>query len=597
MKTFAIRHSLARKAEFYAHDDERVPQELFSVRNEAPDLDGIYYALPAAKKDYFCSARTEHALWMGAPNGITRYAPSPEHEADRVMYFSYPAELEDSNVKAILADKDSESVWVLTEKSVAHISLSYISAEEKARILTEETEKYVSRRGMITNRWLGKERDPGSVFPYGASDNSGCFTAAYGIGELFKFAVYKKKYGRNDERTEKAYRSAVRTCEAAQLLMYMPGRDDGFVARDYQVPGEPLPKDSIIFRKNGDMTTVLETPLAVERGYAGEVFRSPYKVPERLAHLYKDEGCDGDGIVYRGDTSSDEITIHLLLIYFAHKIIGEEDRELDDLMVHSMKKTVKHIIDHGFMLCDYKGKPTTWARWDRAYFETPLGWSDACLNAAEMLMYLKLAMEVTGEEGIWKETYDHLVNDEGYADLAEKHEARFYISSMANGLEETEDLMYGDNMLAATAYWMLCTLEKDEKLREKYKNGLRGWNGTFRREHNPAYDIPYMLSCPEDDIIDTERLEDWFRRQSITRLMAAPDLEKRLDVTKKRCFGGTPEAGCLLPPDEFVASKYDRNPFEYLTGDKPYDLKNIESAYTYTYAYWLGRYYGIIEED
>ena len=80
---------------------------------------------------------------MGAPNGLTRYEENPEFETDRVMYFSASRFLADVNVKSVYCDSSApESVWVLTDKAVSHITLEIISAEEKAQRLHEESEKY-----------------------------------------------------------------------------------------------------------------------------------------------------------------------------------------------------------------------------------------------------------------------------------------------------------------------------------------------------------------------------------------------------------------------------------------------------------------------
>ena len=59
--------------------------------------------------------------------------------------------------------------------------------------------------------------------------------------------------------------------------------------------------------------------------------------------------------------------------------------------------------------------------------------------------------------------------------------------------------------------------------------------------------------------------------------------------------GGYHETSALLPNDERFIAKYDRNPLE----DKSEDSGGVfcvESCYPYTFAYWIGRYFTIIEE-
>lgn len=598
MKSIILKGTLAREIKIYGKYDSAVPKALHSAKKEAPDLSEVVVALPSRKKDYTCFADSGKALWMGAPNGLTRLDLNAENEVDQVQFFSASRDLPDNCVKAVYCEEgEIESVWVLTEKGVTNIVLKEISAEEKALRLTEETEKYVSRRGMCTQRTLTVPRELESVVPYGHSDNSGTFTCGLAIGELCKYAVYKKKYGADDERTVAAKKSAIRASEACQLLMYIPGRGDGFVARTYMVPTEPVPDDGLFYKKMGEKAIVLPTTGAKQRGIAGKEIYAGAPIPERLSHLYTDLGYSHEGIVYKGDTSSDEITLHYLFMYFFHEIMGAEDPELDEIVKTAAKNTMKHIIDHGFEFHETStGKPTTWAKWSKAYFETLLGWSDGCLNATELLMYLKVTMHITGEKGLWEETYNKLVNEEGYARLTSLHKERFHISALLEGGEDVEGLMYGDNMLATSAYWLLITLENDPELKQLYKNGYRGWNGTFRREHNPAYDIPFMLSCPEDEI-DTTALADWFRRVGITRLVTSVNFTTRFDVPCRTRLGGEREASWRVSPDEFPISKYDRNPYAYKDHEGGRDCYQIESCYIYTFAYWLGRYYGLIEEE
>ena len=598
MKTIILKSSLAREVKIYGKYDSAVPKALFSVKSGAPDLSGVLYPLPSRKKDYTCFAKSEKALWLGAPNGLTRYEENAENDVDKVQFFSATRDLPDNEVKAIFVeDGEKESVWVLTATAVTNIVLSEISCEEKALILTEETEKYVSRRGMCTQRTLTVPGELESRVPYGHSDNSGSFTCAYAVGELCKYAVYKKKYGAEDVRTVTAKAAAIRATEACMLLMYIPCRGDGFVARTYLVPTEPVPDDGLFYRIIGDKAVCVPTTDSKKKGLAGKEIYAGAEIPERLAHLYTDLGYTRDGLVYKGDTSSDEITHQYLLMYFFHEIMGEEDKELDEIVKNAAKNTMKHIIDHGFELHETStGKSTTWAKWSKAYFNQLLGWSDGCLNATELLMYLKVTMKITGEKGIWEETYNKLVEEEGYARLTSLHKERFHISALLEGGEDVEGLMYGDNMLATCSYWLLITLEENEELKELYKHGYRGWNGTFRREHNPAYDIPYMLSCPEDDI-DTDALSDWFRRVGITRLVTSVGLSSRYDVPCRTRLGGEKETSWRLCPDEFPISKYDRNPYAYKDHEGGRDCYQVESAYIYTFAYWLGRYSGLIEEE
>lgn len=599
MKTVKLPYVLAREIKIYEKTDSAVPKLLFeNIGNGVPDeLESVCEDLPSKKNSYTCYAKTDKALWIGADNGLTRFEPEAEYEADRVMLFSAKRHLADNRVLSVYApDTKEESVWVLTETAVSHIRLVRMTAEEKAKRLTDETHKYIDRHGLVTQRYLTKDRDPESRLPYGHSDNSGAFTAAFAMGELFRYAYYREKYGKEHPLSTEARESAVRATEACQLLMCISCRDNGFVARTFLTPDEPVPNDGLFYRIEKGKATCLSTTDSRKRRLDGFKIPAVYCVPERLRHLYEDEGHTIDGVVYKGDTSSDEITPHYMLMYFAHLILGEEDPELDEIIKASAKNTLRHIITNGYRLMECFGKPTTWGRWDKKHFRFGIGWADAPLKTAEILMYHKVTMAITGEKGEWEESYNRLIKENNYAELSTLHEKRLKVLSAICHREPVEGMMYGDHIVAAGAFWLLITLEEDEKLKDIYRKGLCGWNGTLRREHNPIYDFMFMLSCPDDEI-DTKALSDWFRRQNVSNLAASVNVTNREDVKIVKRLSGKKETSKLLMPDERSITKYDRNPYDFLDEDVSDGTKMIESCYVYTTAYWLGRYYGFIEDE
>jgi hypothetical protein len=51
----------------------------------------------------------------------------------------------------------------------------------------------------------------------------------------------------------------------------------------------------------------------------------------------------------------------------------------------------------------------------------------------------------------------------------------------------------------------------------------------------------------------------------------------------------------LPPNDEHFIAKYDRNPLEFKNEDSG-GASVVEGCYPYTFAYWIGRYFGFIAE-
>lgn len=591
IKPYKLKDHICRFCKMYSLDDPAVPGALFEAEAVKPSLCGFPYPLPSKKSDYTCSVKTGNIEWFGATNGLTRYDSEAERPEDIIMYFSADRDLPDNNVKALLPD--GESVWVLTDTGATHIEMRLIGAEEKADILREESEKYVDRRGMKTQKYLTEGRNLDSILPYGHSDNDGCFTATYAMGEIYRYAIYKREKGVDHPDTVLAKKYALRATEATLLLMHISGRGDGFVARTYLCADEPVPDDGIFIRRNGDTAHVLETTCSKEWGCVGAECYCGAEIPARLAHLYRDLGYTDDDIVYKADTSSDEISTHFLFFKVAHDLLGCDDAELDEIIVSTCKGIMNHVIDNGYILKDFTGKATTWAKWNEEYFASEFGYVDACLNSSELLMYHLVTMDVTGEQGKWRESYDYLVNERHYADYGSKHFDRLMQASIAGEFDYPEDIMYGDHMLAVCSFYGLCTLEKDPVLLEKYRNGFRSWRSSLEREHNPGYDIPFMIACPDNDV-DIEALATWFYRTNASRLAAGVSLIGRHDVAVKTQMMGNKEISVLLPPDERFISKYDRNPLYYKNEDSG-GIMCVESAYVYSYAYWMGRYYGIFE--
>ncbi len=590
MKKILLKPHFVRKSTHYAPDDPRVPQFPASAQCPVPDLSDFPLPLPSKKADYTCCAKAGNILWLGAETGLTRYDPDAEYDFDRVLYFSADRDLKDNCVSALLPCETG--IWVKTEQAVTLIELPVMSAEEVSDTLLRETLKYVARHSMVSHKYLAKAGEHDSILPYGSCDNDGGFTSGFCLGELFRYAVMREEKGKDAPETQDALKVARRALDACLLLMYIHGRGDGFVARTYSTADEPLPDDGLFFRRHGDKATCLDTTESRERGIVGLEIDCGAPFPERLKYLFEEDGYTLDDIYYKCDTSSDEITLHLLNLLFAHKILGEEDKELDDFIIQSAKNIVNHILDSGLTLRDYSGEPTTWARWDEPYFTKEIGWVDAALNSAEMLFYLKMVMEISGEKGKWQEEYDRLAGERGYADLPAKHYDRLYQQSMRDDMDPPEEIMYGDHWLATASLFGLCYLEKDEELLAKYRAGYKTWRTSIEREHDPALDFLYLVACPGEEI-DEQRVIEWFTRANISRLAAGVSLKGRHDIPVKTLRQGYREISTLLPQDEKFISKYDRNPVEY----KNYDsggLMCIESCYVYTLSYWMGRYFGFI---
>ena len=597
-----IQRHLNRFAELFPAGNPNIPAGLYAIEAQAPDLRDFPLPLPSKKNDYTCFAESRGGVvWYGARTGLTRWDPHAPRKEDRVQYFSAQRHLCDNEVKAISIEdseneNDYEALWVLTATGAAKITMRWLTGEGKADILLEETLRVVDRRGMVTQRHLSVPGRPETAVPYNESDNDGCFGCGFAMGGLMRYGVLRRELGADHPRAKAAKAVATRASEAMLLLLAIPCRGDGFAARTYMSPHEPVPGGGgLYFRKLGDGTAqLLTTERTLRDGTAGTIIPCPDSVPARLARLYEDEGFTDKGLVYKGDTSSDELTLHFAHLYYLHMILGEEDPELGQLAIEAGRALLGHILDHGCELIDAFGEPTTWAKYSERYFEFGgLGWVDACLNATEILMYLRVMTRIDPENTRWGEAYGELLG-KGYQELGPKHAQRLDQMCLFINNEPCEEIMYGDHMLATAAFWPLILLEPDEALKRIYRAGFVSWRGSIGREFNPGYDLPFALACP-DEYVDWDRLREWFLRNPASRLASSTNVTARQDVPLRPRLSGDKETGWLLPPDECAISKYDRNPNAW-RDESSGGARTVESCYVYTFAYWFGRWYGLVED-
>ncbi len=593
MNTIKLRTTLNRFCSFYEKNDSAVPSALFTAECVKPDLSAVRIPLPSRKKDYTCHAvNADGTMWLGSNGGVTRYCPEEEDEEDKVMHFTANRYLYDNNVLSIIGDGD-KGCWVQTETGVVHIEMKPLSTREKAEMLLDESIRIVNRRGMMSQKHLEVARDFSTKVPYGHCDNDGGFTSWFSVGTLFRYATLKRELGADAPETIAAKELAIRTCETCLLFIHISKRGNGFPARSYMMHDEPIPDDGLFYRVSGDKAVCIETTFSKKKGIAGLEIDASTPIPERLRRCFTEHGYTEEGMIYKGDTSSDEVTAHFMQMLFSHMFLADVDPELDELIKQTATLLMTHIVDGGYQLVECDGKPTTWAKWNLDYFNTFMGWTDACLNSAELLAYLKVTEYITGDSR-WTEEYNKLI-EMGYADLTLKHYDRAFQTSLFEGNDIAAELMYGDNMLAVSSFWMLATLEKDEKLLDIYSRAFDTWRGTVCRENNPGYEYPFALSVGTDGL-DLRQNARWFERFNVSRLAAGVSLETRFDIAKKHRWSyDYIETSFKLQPDEHFIAKYDRNPWEYRNEDSG-GIYVVESCYVYTFAYWIGMYYGFIEE-
>lgn len=170
------------------------------------------------------------------------------------------------------------------------------------------------------------------------------------------------------------------------------------------------------------------------------------RIPQAFNELFPDSVIGDDGyidesqIVYKADTSSDEVDGHYALFLTAYEYLCDEesDQEVKDLIVTACSRMTDLILkDDHYYIVDATGKSTQWSRWLSRYFNDGLdvmkaqsGWSlyrigvdesgedalsygyeDGPLNALEVMAALKIAAHICSAEGSSKaQTYELAYN-------------------------------------------------------------------------------------------------------------------------------------------------------------------------------------------
>ena len=308
---------------------------------------------------------------------------------------------------------------------------------------------------------------------------------------------------------------------------------EGYIARSYHVTdpvNDPIPfHDGVFFKKvydpDGKLVSV-RVPTSSDKGddLPGLLtVDSSLEIPERLRRLYADEidpatgkHWGDDDIVYKCDTSNDELTGHYAIWQLAYDILGEDDPELREIIATIAERHARHFADNDYAHTDAGGQPTSWARMTREYYlnRDCEGYEDGPLGTMILLQLFKVAHHVTGNER-WDKEYRKLALEEPYryADLACEHYERYEnkIKEFLHNEElDSETLFpmvvktmnYSDTRMAAIVYYTMSQLEDDPILLEKFRRGADCWWRLEKYGRDIEWSLVYQLMYPDEEKYD-----------------------------------------------------------------------------------------------
>ena len=483
-------------------------------------------------------------MWVGTDLGLARYdgrSWSVRHSRRWLL---------DDHVRDIAFDRRG-TVWIATAKGVSAILRRRMTLAQKAQHFYR-----ICMTRHVREPWLVEKcrlRVPGDTTTWEPrdDDNDGQYTAMYLAMESFRYAA---------TRDPEAKEHAKRAFEALRFLQTVTGTES-FVARTVIPP---------TWTRMADPNEIISPRRRAERRV-----RNPR---DKCVETHWHRSADGRWL-WKGDTSSDEITGHMYGYLFYHDLVADATEKRR--VAEHVCRVVDGLIQNGYVLKGMDGKHTTWGVWAPEYLNHDPDWTpERGINSVEILSYLKLAYHVSGEKRYERE-YRKLLFQEGYAENVKN--AKNFNPAFRTHI---------DDELLALAYPCLLLHEKDPQLRSLYRQSLDRWYQGVRGDKSSFFDFTYALCTGENpqpeaslfDLRDTSLdLVRWridnSRREDL-RLVRTPELESL-------------QTDRLLPPSERCLTRWDGNPWLAIQGD---GAQTESSGVWWLLAYWLGRYLGVIGE-
>ncbi len=425
------------------------------------------------------------------------------------------------------------SVWIGTQGGIAHIRQRGITFTQKAAHYERLTDQRHNRDGFVTECFLNVPGDYES-FEFEASDNDGLWTALYLCAECFRYAMTGEEVARLLAR--KSFRAMLELVRLTGI--------SGFPAR-------------AIARRNENVR--LSTPLE-------NWIQSP---------------VDAD-FHYKHDTSSDEIDGHYLAWYFYSQLVADEAEKAE--IAEVCRAVTNHILDHDYTLVGPTGERTSWGVWSPEKLNHDPDWFDERgLNSLEILSHLRVAMHLCGDA--------HFT--QAYRTLIETHD--FALNTLEQKLmPPIGPDNHSDDELAACAYLPLLLLETDPGLRAIYLLSLERTWAILRPNGSPFHNIVYGACTGKP--CDAEKASEWLKDAPLDQRNWTMRNSQRDDIEFASATDrfDKPQLNRPLPPSEIAVMKWNTNP--YLADGGGEGECEMDGAF-WLLPYWMGRYFGIFEED
>lgn len=496
--------------------------------------------LPSA--DVRCVATTPDGnLWAGTARGVAR-----SRESGWTVRSGRRWLLSD-DVRDLVPAPDG-TMWIATAAGVSGLRPSRLTLADKSRHFHAILEaRHVRPPGIVEKC---RFRRPGDVSTWEPEDddNDGGYTALAMAMESYRYAV---------SRDPAALAAARRAWSACEFLLRITGTN-GFLARTV------VPAD---WTRMHDANESIPDP-----DWAARRADDPRnkRVPVRWR-----PSADGQWL-WKGDTSSDEITAHFFGYYLFHELAADEGdrRRVRD----QVARITDHLLANGLVLRDLDGRPTRWGVWAPERLNNDPDWAmERGINSVEILSFLKLAHYLTGDPRYQRE-YRRLIDDHHY-------DRNVLEAPNLNPAWRT----YIDIELLAFAYPALLALESDPALRGLYLQSFERWHQAIRDDGNPFFEFLYAAYA-DPTRANLEGARAFLKDAPLDLIRWTVDLSEREDLHLVRYPQVERwQTDRMLPASEIGYSRTDQNPRAIHQGDGG---RTESDGVFWLLPYWMGRHHG-----
>ncbi|MFB3787797.1 MAG: two-component regulator propeller domain-containing protein [bacterium] len=485
-------------------------------------------------------------MWIGTGLGAARYQDglwSLRHSRRWLL---------NDEVRDIAFDSEG-AAWIATAAGVSAIKNRWMTLHGKAEYYLDIClKRHVREPGFVEKCFFPNPADQ-SIFVPRDDDNDGSYTSFYMVMECFRYAA---------TQNPQAKANADKAFAALELLQTITGTP-GFVARTI------IPADWTA------MADPNQTYTPQER-IESRVRNPRFKPVEQRWRLSSDKKW-----LWKGDTSSDEITGHMFGYLFYYDLAADDAHKAR--VRNLVSRIMDYIIEGGYVLRDIDGQPTRWGVWSPEKLNHDPDWRvEAPINSFEFLSYLKAAYHITGNPK-YQQEYKKLIEKHGYAENARR----------PKNYERAQRTHIDDELLMFAAPALLL-YEDDPRLLSIYKEAFTWAYRTVENDQNPFFNFMYGFLGGEN--FHLEESIQFLQDQPLDLVQWRVDNATREDVKLVRFPMLEPlQLDWMLPPSERGIMRWDKNPWETVSGDFSDEPGRLESSGVFwLMPYWMGRHLGYI---